>query len=108
YALEVLDARTPILAQAYNGLSRRILSVAYLCPDGFSGMVDCSDNTDFVQGIEFCVTDSETLGIERQCDTSASSEVGTLLVGVTSKEFQGDCDGYGLKIMATYGVEIPD
>ena len=108
YALEVLDARTPILAQAYNGSSRRILSLAYLCPDGFSGMVDCSDNTDFVQGIEFCVTDSDTLGIERQCDTSASSVVGTLLVGVTSKEFQGDCDGYGLKIMATYGVEIPD
>ncbi len=109
YALEVLDAPTPIVAQLYNGLSRRFLSLAYLCPDGFPGMVACSENRNTEQGIEFCVADEEPVGIERRCDQSASSEVGTLLVGVASKEFQGDCDAYGLKIMATYDLGIlPD
>lgn len=106
YLLQVLDARTPIVAQAYNGIGRRILSMTYLCPDGFAGMVDCTESTDTVDGIEFCVTDKDFLGIQRRCDDSASSEVGTVLVGVESKDFGGDCDPYGLKIFATYGLEL--
>jgi hypothetical protein len=107
YALEVLDAPTPIFAQAYGGLSRRILSLSYLCPDGFEGIDKCSGSTDSVGGIEFCIDENDTVGIERRCDSSTSSQIGTVLVGVEAAEFRTDCDGYGLNIFATYGPEIP-
>jgi hypothetical protein len=107
YALQVLDAETPIIAQAYGGASDRIVSMTYLCPDGFEGIVDCSGSTNDDPGIQFCIGDGDTVGIERRCDSSASSEIGTVLVGVKSREFRGNCDGYGLNIYATYGTEIP-
>jgi hypothetical protein len=107
YALQVLDATTPIVVQTYGGSSSQILSLSYLCPDGFEGIEACSGSTDEVQGIEFCIETGNSVGIERRCDSSASSEIGTVLVGVKSREFRGDCDAYGLSIFATYGTEIP-
>jgi hypothetical protein len=107
YALRVLDARTSIIAQAYNGESKRILSLTYLCPDGFDGLDKCSGSTEKIDGIEFCVADGDWIGIERKCDANLGSQVGTVLVGVQSREFGGDCDLYGLKVLATYGTEIP-
>jgi len=107
YELEVLDARTPIFVQAYGGLSDRILSLTYLCPDGSEGLDKCSGSTDSIEGIKFCIGENDAVGIERRCDTSAGSEIGTVRVGVEAKEFRTDCDGYGLNIFATYGTEIP-
>jgi len=107
YALQVLDATTPILAQTYGGSSDRILYLTYLCPDGFEGLDKCSGSTDTVQGIKFCFADGDTIGIERRCEDTVSSGIGTVLIGVEAKEFRTDCDGYGLNIFATYDPEIP-
>jgi hypothetical protein len=107
YALQVLDSRTPLIAQAYGGRSDRILHLTYLCPDGFEGMDKCSGSTESIQGIKFCIDEGDAIGIERRCDTNASSAIGTVLVGVQAREFRGECDGYGLNIFATYGTEIP-
>ena len=107
YALEVLDAPTSIVAQTYNGLSDRVVYMTYLCPDGFVGMWSCSGTIDSIQGITFCTSDGDVVGIERGCEPSSGYGVGTLLVGVESKDFEGDCDDYGLKITATFGPGIP-
>ena len=107
YALQVLDSQTPIIAQAFGGLSTRILSLTYLCPDGFEGLDKCSGSTDTIQGIKFCTDDSDTIGIERRCEDAVSSGIGTVLVAVEAKEFRSDCDGYGLNIFATFGGEVP-
>jgi hypothetical protein len=107
YALEVLDSPTTLVVQAYGGLSSRVLSLSYLCPDGFEGIDKCSGSTNDVQGIEFCVDTADSVGIERRCDTSASSGIGTVLVGVAAKEFRAECDAYRLQIYATYGTEVP-
>ncbi len=107
YALEVLDAPTPIMAQTYGGTSGRILYLTYLCPDGFEGLQDCSGDEGSIQGIKFCVQKGDTIAIERRCDGGAISAMGTVLVGVTSNEYRGDCDAYGLNIFATYGPEVP-
>jgi len=107
YVLRVLDVPTPVVAQVYNGESERSLYMAYLCPEGYPGMVGCSGDTDSVQGLEFCVTEGDVLGIQRSCDKSVSGEIGTLVVGVRPNDLRADCDGYGLKIIATYGQELP-
>jgi hypothetical protein len=107
YALQVLDSQTPIIAQAFGGLSTRVLSLTYLCPDGFEGLDKCSGSTDTIQGIKFCTDDSDTIGIERRCEDAVSSGIGTVLVAVEAKEFRSDCDDYGLNIFATFGGEVP-
>jgi hypothetical protein len=110
YALQVLDAPTPIIVQAYGGLSNRVLSLTYLCPDGFEGMDKCSgwtDSVDGIDGIKFCFSEDDTIGIERRCDQSVSSAMGTVLVGVEASVFRGVCDGYGLNIFATFGTAVP-
>jgi hypothetical protein len=107
YALEVLDSPTPLVAQAYGGSSSRILYLSYLCPDNSVGMDKCSGDTDTVEGYKFCIAEGDVVGIERRCDSSASTEIGVVLVGVAAKEFRTDCDPYGLNIYATYGTEIP-
>jgi hypothetical protein len=107
YALRVLDSRTPVIAQAYDGASARVLYLTYLCPDGFDGLDKCSGSTEKINEIEFCVSGGDWIGIERSCGGDESSQVGTVLVGVKSREFEGDCDPYGLKVLATYGTEIP-
>jgi hypothetical protein len=107
YALRVLDARTSIIAQTSNGESTRILSLTYLCPDGFDGLDKCSGSKEKIDGIEFCVAEGDWIGIERECGSKLATQVGTVLVGVRAREFEGDCDPYGLKVLATYGTEIP-
>jgi hypothetical protein len=107
YELIVLDSTTPLIAQAYGGRSDRILSMTYLCPDGSEGIDKCSGSTDSIGGIKFCIAEGDTVGIERRCDSSASPDVGTVLVRVEAREFQGDCDGYDLNIYATYATELP-
>ena len=104
YALRVLDASTPIIAQVSGGLSSHVLYMTYLCPNGREGMTDCSGSTDSVQDVKFCIESGNAIGIQRRCDDS-SSQTGTLLVGVRSSEFEGDCDPYQLKVFATFMTE---
>jgi hypothetical protein len=108
YELQVPDAPTPIIAQAYGGWSDRILYMAYLCPDESDGMDKCSGSTDYSpDGMKFCRAEGDTIGIERRCDSGAIGGIGKVLVGVAATEFRSDCDGYGLNIFATYATEIP-
>jgi hypothetical protein len=107
YALQVLDARTPIVAHAFGGESSRVLYIAYICPDQSEGMDKCSGSKDEIQGIDFCFSTGDVVGIERRCDGSGGLQTGTVLVGVAAGEFQGDCDPYGLNVFATYSTEIP-
>jgi hypothetical protein len=107
YELQVLDSPTPIFAQAFGGLSSRVLSMTYLCPDGFEGLDKCSGSTETFQGIRFCTDEGDTIGIERRCEDGVSAGIGTVLVAVEAKEFRSDCDGYGLNIFATYGTDVP-
>ena len=108
YELRVLDARTPIIVQAYGGSSERTLSIAYRCPDGLDGMDECSGDTDSIQGLKFCTVDGDNIGIERRCDSGAGTANGTVLVAVQAKEFRTDCDAYGLHVFATYQIGLPD
>jgi hypothetical protein len=109
YALRVLHASTPIVAQAYNGsTSNRILHLTYLCPDGSEGLDNCSGSKDDIQGIDFCISEGNSIGLERRCDSSTTSGTGTVLVGVAAREFRNDCDPYGLKVFATYQYDILD
>jgi hypothetical protein len=107
YELIVLDSTTPLIARAYGGSSDRILSMSYRCPDGSEGIDKCSGSTNYIDGIESCIAEGDTVGIERRCDSSASPDVGTVIVRVEAKEFRGDCDGYDLNIYATYATELP-
>lgn len=109
YELKVLDSPTPLVAQAYGGRSGRILYLRYVCPDTSEGLDKCSGDTGSIGGYKFCIAEGDAVGIERRCDSSASSEPGTVLVGVAADEFRGesDCDPYGLNVYATYGTEIP-
>ena len=102
YGIQTLDAETPIIGEAYNNDGGRLLAMAYLCADGWAGMAGCSGRVESLDGIEFCVTDERSLVIERSCPNGTSSALGTLLVGVQATEPHSDCDGYGLKIIATY------
>lgn len=107
YALRVLDAPTPILAQASGGLSSRTLYLSYLCPDGSEGIDACSGSTNGIQDVKFCISQGDTIAIERKCDSNLSAGTGTVLVGVEAGAYRGACDPYGLKILATYATEIP-
>ena len=111
YMLRVLDAPTPIFAQAFGGGRQRLLYMAYLCPDGDDGLGTCSGWEDEIDNIKFCVSEGDAIGIERDCDSGSGSGpdpgIGTVLVGVTSSEFQGDCDPYDLNIFATFQGGLP-
>lgn len=107
YALRVRDARTPVFAQVDGGLSDRTLYMTYLCPNGFDGLDKCSGSTNTIQGIKFCIAEGDVIGIERRCDDNVSAGIGTVLVGVESREFRSACDPYGLRVFATYGIEPP-
>ncbi|MBW2586871.1 MAG: hypothetical protein JRD92_08005, partial [Deltaproteobacteria bacterium] len=77
YSLDVLDAPTPIFAQADGGRSRRILYLAYRCPDTSDGIDKCSGWTISIDDTKFCVANGDSIGIERRCDSGASSETRT-------------------------------
>lgn len=111
YELQVLDAPTPIVAQVFGGSNDRLLYMTYICPDGDEGLDKCSGWEDEIQGVKFCFTDAEAIGIERQCDSDSSGGVkegiGTVLVGVTSNRAQAECNPYDLRVFATYQTETP-
>jgi|GEM_PF-2024252 len=108
YELQVLDAPTSIVVQAFDGSSDRTLYMAYICPDGSDGLDKCAGANEQVQGVKVCVANGDLVGIERRCDSStASSGIGTVLVAVEANTFRGTCDPYGLNIFATYATEIP-
>jgi hypothetical protein len=108
YALEVLDAETVLVAEVFEGRGRYLVHMTYICPNGELGIKACSGSSDDLEGITFCVEDVRTpgdlVGLARYCEPSSASAMGTVLVSVRAKEFAGDCDSYGLKILATYGV----
>jgi hypothetical protein len=106
YRLNTLDAETSIVAETYTITSERRLLMTYLCPDGWPGMTKCSGAVENVQGIDFCVTDEPSIAIGRSCSDNSTFKVGTLLVGVEPTHFSGGCDGYGLKIIATYAQPV--
>jgi hypothetical protein len=108
YALRVLHASTPIIAQAYDGSSDRTLYLTYLCPDGSEGLDQCSGSSDDIEGIKFCIAGGSYIGLQRRCEDNASTGVGTVLVGVRARTFQSECDPYGLKVYATYQADIDD
>ena len=85
--------------------------MAYICPNGDDGLGECSGWEEEIEGIKFCFSEGEGIGIERQCNSGPSGgtegEIGTLLVGVTSNGSQTECDPYELHIFATYQPEIP-
>lgn len=107
YMIHTLDAWTPVLADASNGQSERLIAMTYLCPDGWLGLAGCSGRVDNIDGIDFCVTDERSVAIERKCPSGQMSKVGTLLIAVEPTEFRGDCDAYSLKVVASYGQELP-
>jgi hypothetical protein len=106
YALRVLHASTPIGAQIYDGSRDQTLYLTYLCPDGSEGLDKCSGSKDDIQGIDFCISEGSSIGLERRCDSSTTSGTGTVLVGVAPRELNSDCDPYGLKVFATYQYDI--
>lgn len=107
YELFVLDASTPLVAQVYNGFSDRILAITYICPDGSVGMYECTGWHDDFGGQDVCWTDEDVIAIQRWCDGPSTNETGTVRVAVEALEHRGDCDEYGLKILATYGQSEP-
>ena len=78
--------------------------MTYLCPNGREGITGCSGSTSSIQDVEFCIANGNAIGIQRRCDDS-SSQTGTVLVGVGSKEFRNECDPYQLEVFATYTKE---
>jgi hypothetical protein len=102
YAIQALDSWTPVVAEAYNGTSDRLIGLTYLCPDGWPGLTECSGWIENIKGIDFCVSNERSVAIGRDCPAS-DEKLGMVLVGVEPIEFRGDCDAYGLKVIASYG-----
>lgn len=108
YVLDVLDAPTNLVAQVYNGESDHTIKLGYYCPNGWSGLIQCSSGqTQWINGYEFCVSDEDTVSIARSCGGSSGSDEGEVFVAVEAREFRGDCDVYGLKVLATYEGVAP-
>ena len=107
YEIQAMDSRTQIVVEAYNGESSRRVYVGYTCPDGSDGIGSCSGSAVSIQGYELCSANGDFVGIARNCSGGGTTQAGTVLVGVDAREFQGDCDGYGLKVIATYQEDFP-
>ncbi len=107
YALQVRDANTALVAEIFEGAGRYTLHLAYICPNGDSGVVDCSESTEQLEGIDFCKTDNNFVALTRDCDSEGVAATGTVLVGVRSKDVAGVCDAYGLRVFATFGPSQP-
>ena len=108
YRLEVMDSYTPIVAQTYAGEGQRILQLGYQCPNGENGMVGCSGDVYDIGGFLFCSSPGDVVGIERWCESKTGAGVGRLVVGILPDDYVGECAEYGLKIVATFGIELPD
>jgi hypothetical protein len=65
-------------------------------------MTQCSSGQiEWINGYEFCVSDRDIVSIARSCGSSGG-DVGHVFVAVEALDFRGDCDAYGLRILATY------
>ena len=104
YQITALDSDTLITAEASGGQSLRRVFLSYLCSDGANGIAACSGAIIRETGTELCVVDGDVVTIQRSCD---SAGYGTVLVGVQAREFQGDCDAYGMRVLATYEGATP-
>jgi hypothetical protein len=110
YELFVLDAPTPIMAQLSGGPGGRLLFLTYLCPDGKSGLDECSGWEEEVDGIKYCISEGEPIVIVRRCtsgSTGGPESVGTVRVIVAANQSDGKCDPYELQVLATYQLEPP-
>jgi hypothetical protein len=116
YALYVLDAPTPLFAQVFGddglsfpGSSSRVLYLGYICPDGDSGIEQCTGWEEEIQGVEVCISEEPAVGIERRCEfeSGSQSELGIVLVGVQGNGFEDACDPYQLNIFASYQSAPP-
>jgi hypothetical protein len=111
YELRVLDARTPIIAQTLGALGDRLLFLTYLCPDGKSGLEECSGSDEEIEGTTYCISEGEPIFIERECEADSTggpeSGVGTVRVIVAANRFDGTCDPYELQVLSTYQLELP-
>lgn len=104
YQIEALDSDTLITAQAYGGLSLRRVFLSYICPDGSSGISACSGSMTREQGTDLCVAEGDFVTIQRSC---GGAGVGTVIAGVQARDFYGECDVYGLTVLATYEPVAP-
>ena len=111
YELRALDAPTPIIAQVLGGPSDRLLFLTYLCPDGKSGLYECSGWEEEIEGTKYCISEGEPVVIARRCEPGSTGGpepgVGTVRVIVAANQFDGTCDPYELQILATYQLELP-
>ncbi|MGB5415521.1 MAG: hypothetical protein WBM75_19410 [Polyangiales bacterium] len=111
YELRALDAPTPIIAQVLGGPSDRLLFLTYLCPDGKSGLYECSGWEEEIEGTKYCISEGEPVVIERRCEPGSTGGpepgVGTVRVIVAANQFDGTCDPYELQVLATYQLELP-
>jgi hypothetical protein len=107
YAIQTLDVWTPVVAETYNNESGRLIAMTYLCPDGWTGLAGCSGWVENIDGIDFCVSDGRQVAIGRKCSSGSGSKIGTLLIGVEPTDFRGDCDAYGLKVIASFAEILP-
>ena len=94
-----------------GGLGDRVLFLTYLCPDGKSGLDECSGWEEEVDGIKYCISEGEPIVIQRRCSSGSSGgtelAIGTVRVIVASNQFGGKCDPYELQVLSTYQVELP-
>lgn len=104
YALEVLDSDTLLVADVFEGRGEYTVHMTYICPDGQTGIEDCSGSSDTLEGMKFCLADDGLVGLARYCEKSPVSAMGTILLSVRAKGFAGGCDEYGLRIFATYAT----
>lgn len=107
YALEVLDSDSLLVAEIFEGWGEYTLHLTYICPDGQPGVLGCSEQTDEIWGIPFCRSDNGFVALSRYCPIGTASAMGTVVAGVSSKQFAEECDDYGLRIFATYGPSEP-
>ncbi|MGB5812534.1 MAG: hypothetical protein WBG86_18510 [Polyangiales bacterium] len=101
YRLDVLDARTLLVAELLIPDSDSQLYMAYICPNGESGIEDCTGSTASIDGYKFCVSEERTIGLARGCDSAGTSGVGQVIVGVQGKGLPGGCLTYDLNVFAT-------
>lgn len=106
YRLDILDAPTLISAELSSSGGQTTLGLAYVCPDGESGIEACSGSTDSRHGFKFCVSEDRTVAISRLCEKSGLFGTGELYVLVELDGFSGICFPYDLNVYATNAAVI--
>ncbi len=109
YALRVYDAETTVVAQIgqdFGSFGERTLYMAYLCPDGSNGIEQCWGQSGQIEGIQFCMSNNDTVAMDRRCGFQQPLGEGTVLVGVEPETFD-KCDPYDLTVFATFEPVLP-